>query len=51
MEITTLIAVFIAGVAFGIAWHRKFIERILNRKAWTKCDYCEYEREKKKLFP
>lgn len=45
------IAVFIAGVAFGIAWYRMFIARILNREPQTTCDYCEYKREKEKLFP
>lgn len=45
------IAIFLAGVATGIAWYKFFIVYVLGRFTHTMCDYCEFQIEKEKLFP
>ena len=44
------IAVFLLGVAAGIAWYKFFIVYVIGKNAYTACDYCEFQRKKKQLF-
>jgi len=44
-------AVFLLGVAAGIAWYKHFIIYILGRYTHTMCDYCEFAIKKNELFP
>jgi len=44
------IAIFIAGIATGMAIYKRIITVTL-RAPRNACDYCEFQREKEKLFP
>ncbi len=44
-------AIFVSGVAAGIAWYRFFILHVLRRYTHTMCDYCEFAIKKNELFP
>lgn len=45
------IAIFLLGVAAGIAWYKFFITYTLGRFTYTTCDYCEFKIKKEELFP
>lgn len=45
------LAVFLLGMAAGIAWYKSFIKHLLGRFVHTTCDYCQFRIEKEKLFP
>jgi len=40
------VAVFIAGVAVGLAIFRVYVELMIGRFASTRCDYCEFKRKR-----
>ena len=44
-------AIFLFGVAAGIAWYKHFITYTLGRFTHTMCDYCEFRIKKEELFP
>ena len=47
MAISTLAAVFIAGIAGGIALHRLFMVIVLEKSPDRLCTYCEWLERKK----
>ena len=44
------LAYLLIGIGAGIAWYRHFIICVISKVPHTKCDYCEFEIQKKQIF-
>lgn len=41
-----IIVAFVLGIAIGVYGYRSYIEAILGRFPYTRCDYCKFLAEK-----